>query len=531
MSIFFKPDNADAVLIELIKLVDPSITPDQIKNELNIHPDYPNLLALNDVLTNFGIESGAYRITKNELTDVPVPFIAHTKKSGTEFLLVTALNAQQVTVTDQTRKNYKLSFDAFADMFNEVVLAVEAPETAPVKSKSSTNFNNAETRFSLALILLAFALVAGIATHPSVFGNWHTILAALFKTGGVVVSILLLIQSIDGNNPLIQTLCGGDSKTNCNAILTSKAANVFDGLSWSEVGFFYFTGTWLALLFGGGNVALLQVLAILNIISLPYTVYSIYYQARVAKQWCIFCCTVQALLWLEFIPLVGFLNAPFHLPDVNSLIGLLICLTLPVAVWLFLKPLLLNTQQSKSLKSQLRRFKYNSELFNSLLKDQPKYAMPAEDWSIVLGNVEAENVITMVSNPYCPPCAKTHNNLDEWLNHNQDIQVRLVFTANNKEEDLRTPVTRHLMALNELPDKNKVKQALHDWYEQKQKDYKAWAKVHPVTLDETKFYKLDRQQEWCNLAEVTATPTLLVNGYRLPEAYQIQDIKYLLVEQ
>jgi uncharacterized membrane protein/predicted double-glycine peptidase len=528
MSIFYKRPNPDAVLIELVKRIDPSVTAEQITDELDIHPDYPNLLALNDVLTNFGIESGAYRITRDELQEVPVPFIAHTNKSGTEFLLITAMNAQQVTASDQSRKNYKLSFNEFAEMFTDVVLAVEMPEAASVKK--SGGINTTELRYTLAFGLLAFALLASIITYSPIFYSWQTILAALFKTGGVTVSVLLLIQSIDRNNPLVQTLCGGGGKTNCNAILSSKAANVFDGLSWSEVGFCYFAGTWLALLFAGTSIAMIQALAVLNIISLPYTVYSIYYQARVAKQWCVLCCTVQALLWLEFIPLVGFLNTPFQVVDLTELAALLICLTLPVGLWLLLKPLLLKSQQLNTLKGQLRDFKYNSDLFNTALKEQPKYAVPAEDWSIVLGNVEAGNIITMVSNPYCPPCAKTHHALDEWLNHNPDIQVRLVFTASNNDSDFKAPVTRHLMALNELPDKTKVKQALNDWYDQKHKDYNTWAKAHPVTLDETKFYKLDRQQEWCNLAEVTATPTLLVNGHRLPDVYRIQDIKYLLVQ-
>jgi protein-disulfide isomerase len=203
-------------------------------------------------------------------------------------------------------------------------------------------------------------------------------------------------------------------------------------------------------------------------------------------------------------------------------------MALPVATWLMLKPLFLKAQQVKPLKNQLRKFKYNSELFNSMLKDQPKYTMPEEEWSIVLGNVKANNIITMVSNPYCPPCAKTHDVLDDWLNHNADIQVRIVFTADNTEKDIKTPVTRHLMALNQLPDKAIVKQALHDWYNQKQKNYEAWAKAYSVQLNEIDFVQLDKQKVWCDLAEVKATPTLLVNGYVLPNAYQIKDIKYML---
>ncbi|MBK0378893.1 cysteine peptidase family C39 domain-containing protein [Mucilaginibacter segetis] len=530
MTLFNSYDNPDAVLIELLKYLNKPVPPQKVVEELDIHPDYPSLLALNDVLNNFGVPASAYRITTAEVTDVPCPFIAHTRKSGAEFMLVKKLDKQKVVVSDQLNSSRTLSMEKFSEIFDGILL-VPDEETANTEIKTPAyELSVEEMRYPLALGLLGMVFLIAMVYYSSLAytGGWILPLAALFKTAGLVTAVLLLIQSIDKNNPLVQTLCGGSEKANCNAILTSKAAKVFNWLSWSEVGFFYFAGTWLALVFAGSNTAMLQTLAILNILSLPYTVYSIYYQARIAKQWCVFCCAIQALLWLEFIPLVSSLKQPFNYLSMEGWASLLICLSLPVAVWLLLKPVLLKAQQVKQLKNQLRRFKYNTELFNTSLKEQPKYANPDIDWSIVLGNVEAGNIITMVSNPYCPPCAKAHNVLDEWLSHNPDMQLRIVFTANNNDDDIKTTVSRHLMALNELPDKSKVKQALHDWYEQKQKNYEAWAKVHPVNLDETKYDKLERQKEWCTMAEVKATPTLLVNGYRLPEAYQIKDIKYML---
>jgi predicted DsbA family dithiol-disulfide isomerase len=145
-----------------------------------------------------------------------------------------------------------------------------------------------------------------------------------------------------------------------------------------------------------------------------------------------------------------------------------------------------------------------------------------------LGKLEANNIITMVTNPYCPPCAKTHKLLDEFLKERGNVQARIVFTANNTNNDIKTPVSRHLMALNELKDKTIVRKALHDWYEQKQKNYDAWAKAYPIKLNGTEYHKIDTQKAWCKMAEVTATPTMLLNGYRLPDLYQLTDLKYML---
>src|SRR3569623_378588 len=180
---------------------------------------------------------------------------------------------------------------------------------------------------------------------------------------------------------------------------------------------------------------------------------------------------------------------------------------LPVALWIIIKPMILKLQQLQPLKKQLQKFKFNAAMFEKLLTDQPKYTIPDEGWSITLGNVEADNIVVMVSNPYCPPCAKTHALLDELLSQNPNVQARIVFTANNTEGDIKTAVSRHLMALNDLPDKNIVKKALHDWYDQTQKNYEAWAKVYPVKLDEEGFHKLDKQNAWCKMADIAGTPT------------------------
>lgn len=519
--------NSDASIIKLVKALSIPINSDKIIDELEKHPDYPSLLAISDVLNNFNLKNRAFGIQPEELPHMPCPFIVHTHLNGGDFLLVNKIDAEKIVVSSEKWDKHKIELNEFKRSFDGIVLTIDAlPDNQPAKM-IATALSELKAPLASAALLLIF--MVAIIFHTGYFANytWQVLLLTAFKTAGLITSILLLVQSIDSNNPLVQKLCTG-TNSDCKTILSSKAAKVFEGLTWSEVGFFYFTGTWAALLFGNHSVSILQVLAILNIISLPYSFYSIYYQARVAKQWCILCCTVQALLWLEFIPSVTAFGSSLISPTYSEWSTLFIALLLPVVLWIIVKPWILKVQQVKPLKEQLRKFKYNSTLFTSVLNNQPKYALPSEDWSIVLGNADASTSITMVTNPYCPPCSKTHKLLDELLEQRTDIQARIVFTANNTDEDIKTPISRHLMALNELADKTIVKRAMNDWYEQKQKDYKAWAKVYPVEVNEAGFYKIDNQKNWCEMAEVTATPTLLLNGYRLPEYYQLPDLKYML---
>ncbi len=425
---FSSYNNIDASVIKLLKASSIRVDSNIIIDELEKHPDYPSLLTISDVLNNFNIKNNAFRLQPGELQQMTCPFLVHTSSNGGDFLVVNQIDADMVVVSSDKWDKHKIKLSEFEKAFKGIVLTVDPSAVNIPERTFAETLNEIKTPLAITGLLLVF--MAAVIFHTGYFANytWQILSLTVFKTAGLITSILLLVQAIDSDNPFVQKLCTG-ANTDCKAILSSKAAKVFDGLSWSEVGFFYFGGTWLALLFGSHSVSLMQVLAILNIVSLPYTFYSIYYQARVAKQWCVLCCTVQALLWLEFIPCVTAFDAPFVMPNSTEWSTLLISLLLPVTLWVLVKPLLLKIQQLKPLKEQLRKFKYNSELFNSMLNNQPKYTLPSEEWSIILGNAEASNSITMVTNPYCAPCSKTHKLLDELLEHHEDLQARIVFSA------------------------------------------------------------------------------------------------------
>ena len=444
------------------------------------------------------VENAAHRLDFEELGEAPTPFLAHVKTNGGDLVLVKRIENDRYYLSSDKWDSHKVDADEFKKMYNGIVLSAESSDRPASVVTAPAILKQVKTPALCAgAILILSAVLVFHSTYTQGI-SLQSALLALFKTAGLITSVLLLIQSVDSNNPLVQVLCQTQGKTDCNAILSSKAAKAFWGFSWSEIGFFYFAGTWLLFLFGGNSPAVWQTIVLLNFISLPYTFYSIYYQWRVAKQWCVLCCTVQALLWLEFIAIALLSPLSFVLKDssggegwgeASALSTIFTCLLSPVILWLSLKPLFLKLQQLQPLKQQLRRFKYNAELFNKMLTEQPKYTLPNESWSIVLGNAEAENIITMVSNPYCPPCSKTHQLLDDLLNQRTDIQARIVFTANNDERDRKTPISRHLMALNDSADKATMKHALHDWYQQKQKSYEAWALMYPVELKESGFYK------------------------------------------
>jgi len=517
--------NAGSILNSLIKELKIPVSYYTIKNELENHPDYPSLLAISDCLTNWKVPHQAYKIDKMNFKteEFSYPFVAHLTDEGGKFILVHEVNDEKIKYTDEKISKQILTRNEFLENWDGIILYAEKEENS-----GEANYNAALTQGVVDTLRVPFLLaivLTGLFTMIS-FSNpgmpYLTVLA--LKLMGLVVSVLLVTQSIDARNPFVQNLCSLGKKNDCNAILKSDAAKLTNWLSWSEVGMFYFFGSFTCLLFNPASVVLL---AWLSLACLPYTFYSIGYQFRL-KNWCVLCCTIQALLWIEALVLVFNYPLSSFSFDPVQWISIIFCFSFPIGLWTVLKPILLKSNQSNLLKRQLKKFKYNSDLFNQLLTNQPRYRLPEELMPVRLGNQNAETTITMISNPFCGPCASTHKLLEEWLETREDIQLKVVFATANQDSDNRTKVARHITALSLLEDKEIVKTALNDWYAQSSKKYEAWAERYPVTLDKETISITEVQSTWCKQAKIHFTPTILINGYKLVEPYQLEDIKYLL---
>lgn len=193
----------------------------------------------------------------------------------------------------------------------------------------------------------------------------------------------------------------------------------------------------------------------------------------------------------------------------------------------FLETIFLTGSSGAPFKTAAKKFKFNSDLFKQALKNQPRYAVDNDLMPIVLGNPDAETIITMVSNPYCGPCGNAHQTLSEWMKTRKDLQFKFLFTTADDDDDARTQVARHATALSQLRDKSIVENALEDWYHPSTK-YEDWILKYPVDLNKTVEDATARQKKWCELAEIEFTPTILINGFKLPDPYRLEDIKYLI---
>jgi protein-disulfide isomerase len=311
-----------------------------------------------------------------------------------------------------------------------------------------------------------------------------------------------------------------------------KASRIFRWLSWSEVGFFYFAGGFITLLFSGNINEAISIIAWLNIMALPYVIFSIYYQGAIAKEWCLFCLSVQVLLILGGINVFKFhlFTSVFALSYL-TIFKSAILYFLPVTLWYSLKPIVLKLQASKQIKRELIRIKFSTEIFQTLLKNQKLITSSTDGLGIDIGDPLAKNTIIKVCNPYCGPCAKMHPEIEKLLEENNNIKAKIIFTVRSDETDNRIKPVKHLLAIAKKGNEQLTKQALDDWYLAEKKDYEVFAKKYPMNGElSEQLDKIKAMEKWCNETDIQFTPTIFINGYQLPDTYNIESLNYLLEE-
>ncbi|QWT84558.1 thioredoxin domain-containing protein [Chryseobacterium sp. PCH239] len=352
---------------------------------------------------------------------------------------------------------------------------------------------------------------------------------------GIILSFLLTWYEVDNQNPFLKEVCSGGKKINCNAVLQAKGAN-FYGIEWSIIGLSYFTsGLLTILILGFNNPLILQVLGILSLFATCYIIYSLYYQYKIVKEWCILCLGVQGVLLAQAIAVLFYFNKDKNwltVVDLEYAIPVVLLFALVTMGIIYIFPFVKKAKLGRLYEIRWKHMKTNPNVFFGLLAQQPKIQNYPDDIGIVLGNPEAENEIIKVCNPYCQPCAKAHPILEDIVKKNRQVKLRIIFSADDSEQDIKAKPVRHFMALAEFKSPQEIQHILDDWYISKEigTDYETFANKYPLNEGLSRQgHKLNDMKIWCDEMKIQATPTFFINGYEMMDSYSVSELKDIFI--
>ena len=304
-----KSNNTFVALLDLLEVKHTKSFSDKYFNE---HPHKYNLYGLSKMLSGYGIRNAATQIEdkENDLFKIKCPFVA---QMGGDFVVVSHITptlskgegerVEGAVHFIRNGKKLSLPVSQFIQSWSGIILLAE---TSPESGEPDYREHRKKDLLILAkqaiiafagIFILVFAytniFLPPFTPSPSGRAGVGLITLLLFvNLIGIYICYLLVLKQLRIQSRYVDKICTLFSKSDCNNVLESDASKLFGIFGWSEIGLGYFTANTIILLF---LPHLIPYLAIVNILSLPFTVWSVWYQKVKARQWCPLCLIVQIL--------------------------------------------------------------------------------------------------------------------------------------------------------------------------------------------------------------------------------------------
>ncbi len=504
-------ENILYILSKLLISFDYKISEQEVKDQLFSDPN-KGVVSITNTLDFFEVKNIVANVPKEAFNELPKYFIAQINDGNQlNLALITKVDDKNVKVDLRNKPSVILEVKKFLMSWTGVVIVIEKNERSKQKSLQKQKINYT---LILSVLLVTFYIST---TSDSLLKSIYFMLSLL----GIYTSYLIVKEklALDGH---LSKFCKISKKTDCQSVLNSKEAKIFNVIDLSDVSIIYFS--FISIIFiVYPNIIFFKALSIL---SLPLIIYSIYNQYFKIKKWCPFCMIIALVLLLQFTILV--ITPSEEKPSLLMLLPTLLLLSLITITWINLKKLFMTKVKNKELRIENLSFKRNHHLFLPYYKSLPLIATKKDSIvDISIGNPNALVRILAITNPFCEPCFETHNILMRSLKkyENQILVIFRFFVPYKNRDNLQTQIAERLMDLF-LNEKDCFEEAFQHWYSKVsiQEWFNKWGKCENETINDT----LKHQQQWCLNINIDQTPAILINEKLFPKFYAPEDINHFI---
>lgn len=479
-------------------------------------PDRENFFGLVCMLSAYRIESTGYFLEEKKLEDVQMPFVAQTNPG---FMMVTSTNNNYVICADEKGRR-TIPLKLFLDSWTGYALVVEKRSDSEEVDYSTHKKSEIKNSIKVSALYVSFAIImicGAMSRLPLLTDAMYAYLVLCIL--GMGVSWLLINRQWHSRSFIGDKICEFLSKGGCETVSNSSASRALFGISWSELGVGYFLSTLIIFVLFPNTY---HALGIINCFTLPFTLWSLWYQVYKVKKWCPLCLAVLIILWGQFFifcfsdyALYAF--TPRHLLAI-PFYGITIMSTH------FYSSKIEKIFSQEGIINSYRSIFCRKEVLLSLLKDSPQITVNDDYSSILIGNPMAKNQVTIISNPFCGPCTHVHKVMEQVLKINEDIQVRYVFVSHN---DKTHAASCYLIG----SYRRYGEAALNEWFNMTTHDRsKLLVLINEMEQDMEAENELQHHKAFYERNGIKQTPTVIINGRFAPPLYTIEDLAYTLFE-
>lgn len=513
------------ILSKYLKNEKVKINFNELKLQLLSHPSFPSLHSITGVLDHFNIENLALEVPQNieTLNQLPEKFISFVETGEKREIVFISKLSDSIEIIFGDKKKKQVSKEHFVGIWNGIIVVIDKDNFETSGSIQEGNM------FSYNIYGLTLFLLIGtfFFFKPSIYQTSHYALSLL----GIGISLILVQHELGFQSKTVDKFCSGSNEiSDCDAVLYSKGATIFKNFKLSDVSLIYFIGlafSWIiSMQYNGGN----YLIAMMSLIALPITFYSIYYQHKIVGKWCPLCLSIVGVLWLQVFT-ISLIKNPYLSIEINFTNGIIILLSflLAISFWVFVKPILKKQNELDKLKVDYFKFKKNFTLFDAIYNRSPLYETNIDSSKeIILGNQEAPLKILLVTSPSCYYCKSAHSDMERILRKNHDkVKLTIRFNVRPGKGNISNLVASKLLEIYNKESENTIKLAMYEVYES-DADLNKWLQKwgEPDDLSYSEILKM--QKQWCNDNNINFTPAIFIDGKQYPKEYERSDLEYFI---
>lgn len=484
-----------------------------IQKQYSSHPLSHSIRAISDTLDALKIKNNVYKFDIKRLNDLPFPFITQLWKGEYPFYIIEKVDSQtnSIIVHNCSGKTSFIEIELFLKVWSGIVL----------KAENSDSHNNVikyfineviwyVERFKNTIILILICLLMGVIFISN--NNYYNI-RYLIKGVGAVVSLLILLKMYY-NDKIANMCCTSGKRDRCNEVLFSNGANILGFINLGECSLAYFTSS---LVYGMIKIEFSSIYLIIDSLSLFAVLYSIIWQSC-RRKWCSLCLMLDFILICDFICELILFNRADIIVCINYvaltvyvIIFIIVIFSIQIFIQFHKKDI-----KYRILKNKREKLLESSDSFQMMLNQQPKASVDSKDYYSICNNNDMDQSITIVINPSCKHCAKTVENMLSIDGYN----LNYVFFV-NQSDSIAYAAALKLISLSETLNWKEFNCALMEWYNNQIIDFSKKNGEKEINI-------LNKHLDYCKILQLKGTPTVFINNRKLPDIYDIEELKYLL---
>jgi uncharacterized membrane protein len=488
------------------------------------------------VLGEYGVKQTPMQlenISFEALSDIPAYSLLYLNDGS--FVTFEKLMLSEVAVYSAKERRHVMEFNELKSMWNGVFIALDTehaivePEFEKERTVEVLQKIQYPAFAAVAVFIMLFSLVyafSNVSIEQRVL--WQAVVG--INLVGALVSLIMAKFYIDDNQDLLSRVCGTDIQNSCLKILDDKDAKLFS-IPYADIGFTFFMGNIMLLVFTSSFPTLLVVNASVAIL---YSFYSIYYQSVIAKAWCKLCLVVQALLvvqagllWLLSKP-QGYLFSDFS--DINNLPMQGVVFVLPALVWTLIRQRIENSKNALAWEMSARKALFNPVNFELYRQSLPTVNNRKMVGDIVLSPEVSTTDITVILSMKCPQCGVIFKQFVALANSNAwaanfTFRISSVGYSEGMSEMFywAHEVSKRVVALSARGDTQGAIRAVESWFEEHQMlEFEQWLSEQDVFSDEELSNAdnvLMESGQWFSDVGGTSTPTIYLDNKPIPKEY------------